>query len=125
MNNLTKIIKKNNSYRKVFRKAKKAYPKTVTRLAIESLLLLITGITTYLLLQTISKNNDIISLLNSTATTYYEAILSLGIAIKSTISIILVFLLACFCIIIFLSSFWRLVKLISIISSSKFKQKKY
>ena len=125
MNNITNKLKKNSSYRKVFSKTRKSDPRTKIRLAVESLILLVIGILLYLLLQSIALQNDVLNLLSVTLSNYYEALKILFTAFKSTISILLVLLLAFFCIIIFLSSFWRLVRLISIHTSKGLKQKKF
>ena len=125
MNSLTKKLKKASSYRKVFRKARKVVPKNNLRLAIESFMLLLTGVLTFSLLQQISAQNDVSYLLNSTFTNYYEAIILFFLAIKSTFSIFLVIMLAFLCVIFFLSSFWRIVKIISIINSRRYNPKKF
>ena len=125
MNTLTKKLKKASSYRKVFRRARKVVPKNNLRLAIESLLLLVTGVFIVIFLQNISAQNDVSYLLSSTFTNYYEATILFFNAIKSTLSIFLVIMLAFLCIIIFLSSFWRIVKIISIINSRRYNPKKF
>tara|TARA_B100000700_G_C14650135_1_gene671555 strand:- start:239 stop:616 length:378 start_codon:yes stop_codon:yes gene_type:complete len=125
MSTLTKKLKKNSSYRKVFRKARTTIPKNILRLAIESLILLLAGVFIYIFLQNVSAQNDVSYLLSSTFTNYYEAISSIYKAIKSTLSILLVIMLAFLCIIILLSSFWRIVKIISMLNSRRNKLKKF
>lgn len=125
MNTLAKKLKKASSDRKVFRKGKKVIPKNNLRLAIESLLLLVSGLFIFSFLQNISFENDIIDLLSSTFDNYYQALILFFNAITSTLSIFLVIMLAFLCILLFLSSFWRIVKIISIISLRRYNPKKF
>ena len=103
--------KKSNTYRNVFRKAKKVVKKRMYRLLIESLLMASLGIYIFLFLHKIPNDLDILNLFKDILSTYYQAIILLLEAFKETIVVILVFLLATLCICLFLGSFWRILKI--------------
>ncbi len=111
--------KTKSSYRTVFRKARKVVKKNIVRLFIESILMLSFGSYIFIYLQKIPTNYENLEIISKMFSNYLLAFTYFYNAFKETIIIVFVFLLALLCILLFLGSFWRIIKIISKSKASK------
>lgn len=112
MKNLSRSLKKSNSYRTVFKNANKVVRKTEFRQLLESIIMLLPAIFIFKFLHSIPSKFNIGDIFSKTIIQYYESSLLLLQALRTTIYSLLILLLALICICLILGGLWRILKLI-------------